>query len=171
MTARHVPIKNKTMKTTMRQRLFLLILLTACSIPAFTQNDYYMNKAKDYIREAEYYTRKAEEHDRDAPYYNGRAQNYLREADYYSRRNNHDKAQTYIRWAREAADKAKLRTAWANEARSKAQLRMKWAREAMEKAKQTSFQDNKNTYHNEKSNTIHTGHGDDGRLRGTAGFL
>ena len=80
------------MKTVIRQNLLMLILLITCCNPAFSQDNYYMNKAKDYMRDAEYYTRKAEDYDREAAYYNNKAQDYLREADYYSRHKNQDKA-------------------------------------------------------------------------------
>ena len=116
--------------TAILQGLLVLMMVVTWCPPALSQDNYYMNRAKGYMREAEYYTRKAEDHDREATYYNNKAQGYLREADYYSQHQNADKARTYIRW-----DKARLRTTWANDAREKAQLRMKWAREAMEKAK------------------------------------
>ena len=56
--------------------------LLKCGLFSSSQDGYYIEKAKGYMREAEYYTKKAEGYDREAEYYNKKAQGYLREADY-----------------------------------------------------------------------------------------
>ena len=65
----------------MNKRLWIFILILAGSLSVVAQDSYYLEKAKDYMRDAEYYTKKAEGYDREAEYYNKKAQGYLREAD------------------------------------------------------------------------------------------
>ena len=52
------------------------------------QRRFYINKAEEYLREAEEFSRKAEVYIREATYYDNKAKDYLREADYCSKHQN-----------------------------------------------------------------------------------
>lgn len=60
------------------------------------QRRFYINKAEEYLREAEEFSRKAEVYIREATYYNNKAKDYLREADYCSKHQKPDKARSYV---------------------------------------------------------------------------
>lgn len=125
----------RNMVYNMIKRMFIFIVAAMCSLLVFSQSNYYMDKAKGYIRDAEYYTMKAERYDREAEYYNKKAMRHLREAEYYSKSKKYDKVKKYNKLASEASEKACLQMKWANEMREKASIRMRYAKENMNKAK------------------------------------
>lgn len=77
-------------------RLIITIaLFISCALQSFAVDEYYLNKAESYRRDAEYYFEKAKGYERDAEYYSKRAQNYYREAEYYAKKQDYDRVKTY----------------------------------------------------------------------------
>lgn len=104
----------------MKKFSLIISLLFMMSLSAFSQSEYEISRAENYLQEAEYYQKKAGNHRKEAAYYLDKAKDYQKEVEYYTKKEDTYNVKVYTRYLNIAIDNFKSQLLYAEQAEENA---------------------------------------------------